>query len=154
MVQALWKVFVEEDAIVGSMGVASKPVPAGTIVGGIPAKAIKTKSIAPEDLRAAAELGYRVKLLGVAVEYGTALGNRIPRAIVRFEVNLRDRRQRGGSGERKFEFARGTGQRLLPVARPRCRGRPRHLRDRGPRGGVAGRGVALNCRAGLATSPS
>jgi len=37
-------VVVEEDAIVGSMGVASKPVPAGTIVAGIPAKPIGQKS--------------------------------------------------------------------------------------------------------------
>src|SRR6185295_10296987 len=36
-------VVVEEDAIVGSMGVASKPVPAGAIVGGIPAKPIGQK---------------------------------------------------------------------------------------------------------------
>lgn len=33
-------VTVEADSIVGSMGVASKPVPAGTIVGGVPAKPI------------------------------------------------------------------------------------------------------------------
>ena len=38
-------VTVEKDAIVGSMGVASKPVPAGTIVGGIPAKPIGQKSV-------------------------------------------------------------------------------------------------------------
>ncbi len=37
-------VSVEADAIVGSMGVASKPVAAGTIVGGVPAKPIGTKS--------------------------------------------------------------------------------------------------------------
>jgi acetyltransferase-like isoleucine patch superfamily enzyme len=37
-------VVVEADAIVGSMGVASKPVPAGTIVAGIPAKPIGQKS--------------------------------------------------------------------------------------------------------------
>jgi acetyltransferase-like isoleucine patch superfamily enzyme len=36
-------VVVEEDAIVGSMGVASKPVPAGVIVAGIPAKPIGQK---------------------------------------------------------------------------------------------------------------
>ena len=36
-------VVVEADAIVGSMGVASKPVPAGTIVAGIPAKPIGQK---------------------------------------------------------------------------------------------------------------
>jgi acetyltransferase-like isoleucine patch superfamily enzyme len=35
---------VEADSIVGSMGVASKPVLAGTIVGGVPAKPIGTKS--------------------------------------------------------------------------------------------------------------
>ncbi|MEO8432193.1 MAG: acyltransferase [Acidobacteriota bacterium] len=35
---------VEADAIVGSMGVASKPVPAGAIVGGVPAKLIGQKS--------------------------------------------------------------------------------------------------------------
>lgn len=38
-------VSVEKDAIVGSMGVASKPVPPGTIVGGIPAKPIGQKSV-------------------------------------------------------------------------------------------------------------
>ena len=37
-------VTVEADSIVGSMGVASKPVPAGTIVGGVPAKPIGVKS--------------------------------------------------------------------------------------------------------------
>ncbi len=35
---------VEQDAIVGSMGVASKPVAAGTVVGGVPAKPIGVKS--------------------------------------------------------------------------------------------------------------
>ncbi|MEP6801548.1 MAG: acyltransferase [Acidobacteriota bacterium] len=35
---------VETDAIVGSMGVASKPVAAGTIVGGVPAKLIGAKA--------------------------------------------------------------------------------------------------------------
>jgi len=33
------------DAIVGSMGVASKPVEPGWIVGGVPAKQIGTKSV-------------------------------------------------------------------------------------------------------------
>lgn len=37
-------VTVEADSIVGSMGVASKPVPAGTIVGGVPAKPIGQKA--------------------------------------------------------------------------------------------------------------
>jgi len=37
-------VAVEADSIVGSMGVASKPVPAGTIVGGVPAKPIGQKA--------------------------------------------------------------------------------------------------------------
>jgi acetyltransferase-like isoleucine patch superfamily enzyme len=37
-------VSVAADAIVGSMGVASKPVPAGAIVGGVPAKPIGQKS--------------------------------------------------------------------------------------------------------------
>ncbi len=36
---------VAKDAIVGSMGVASKPVPAGTIVGGIPARPIGQKTV-------------------------------------------------------------------------------------------------------------
>ena len=38
---------VAQDAIVGSMGVASKPVEAGWIVGGIPAKLIAQKSVKP-----------------------------------------------------------------------------------------------------------
>ena len=38
---------VANDAIVGSMGVASKPVEAGWIVGGIPAKLIAQKSVKP-----------------------------------------------------------------------------------------------------------
>jgi len=38
---------VEKDAIVGSMGVASKNVEAGWIVGGIPAKLIAQKSVKP-----------------------------------------------------------------------------------------------------------
>jgi acetyltransferase-like isoleucine patch superfamily enzyme len=38
---------VEEHGMVGSMGVASKDVPAYHIVGGVPAKTIKVKSIAP-----------------------------------------------------------------------------------------------------------
>ncbi|HEX4439920.1 MAG TPA: acyltransferase [Thermoanaerobaculia bacterium] len=40
-------VHVQKDAIVGSMGVASKPVEAGWIVGGIPAKLIAQKSVKP-----------------------------------------------------------------------------------------------------------
>jgi len=40
-------VHVEKDAIVGSMGVASKKVEAGWIVGGIPAKLIAQKSVKP-----------------------------------------------------------------------------------------------------------
>jgi len=38
---------VEEHGMVGSMGVASKDVPAYHIVGGVPAKTIKVKTIAP-----------------------------------------------------------------------------------------------------------
>jgi acetyltransferase-like isoleucine patch superfamily enzyme len=38
-------VTVAPDAIVGSMGLASKPVPAGTIVGGVPAKPIGQKKV-------------------------------------------------------------------------------------------------------------
>jgi acetyltransferase-like isoleucine patch superfamily enzyme len=41
--------------MVGSMGVASKDVPAFTVVAGIPAKPIKVKSIAPEDVKKALE---------------------------------------------------------------------------------------------------
>jgi acetyltransferase-like isoleucine patch superfamily enzyme len=36
---------IAPDAIVGSMGLASKPVPAGTIVGGVPAKPIGQKKL-------------------------------------------------------------------------------------------------------------
>jgi virginiamycin A acetyltransferase len=42
---------VGEHGMVGSMGVASKDVDPFTVVGGIPAKPIKVKSIAPEELR-------------------------------------------------------------------------------------------------------
>ena len=38
---------IGKDAILGSMGVASKPVEPGAIVGGIPAKPIATKSVKP-----------------------------------------------------------------------------------------------------------
>jgi acetyltransferase-like isoleucine patch superfamily enzyme len=44
---------VGEHGMVGSMGVASKEVPPFNIVGGIPAKTIKVKSIAPPDVQAA-----------------------------------------------------------------------------------------------------
>jgi acetyltransferase-like isoleucine patch superfamily enzyme len=46
---------VGEHGIVGSMGVASKNVEPFNIVGGIPAKPIKVKSIAPEEARRVAE---------------------------------------------------------------------------------------------------
>jgi len=46
---------VSEHGIVGSMGVASKNVSPFHIVGGIPAKVIKVKSIAPEELQKAAD---------------------------------------------------------------------------------------------------
>ena len=46
---------VGEHGMVGSMGVASKEVSPYHIVGGIPAKPIKVKSIAPEELRKALE---------------------------------------------------------------------------------------------------
>jgi acetyltransferase-like isoleucine patch superfamily enzyme len=46
---------VGEHGMVGSMGVASKNVEPYHIVGGIPAKTIKVKSIAPEELRKAME---------------------------------------------------------------------------------------------------
>ena len=39
---------VAEHGLVGSMGVASKDVPPFHVVGGVPAKTIKVKSIAPE----------------------------------------------------------------------------------------------------------
>ena len=44
---------VGEHGMVGSMGVASKEVPAFNIVGGIPAKTIKVKTIAPPEVLAA-----------------------------------------------------------------------------------------------------
>ena len=46
---------VGEHGMVGSMGVASKDVEPFTVVGGIPAKPIKIKSIAPEEQRSAFE---------------------------------------------------------------------------------------------------
>ena len=48
-------VTVAEHGIVGSMGVASKDVPPYHIVGGIPAKTLKVKTIAPEEVKRAAE---------------------------------------------------------------------------------------------------
>lgn len=48
-------VTVREHAIVGSMGVASKDVEAFHIVAGIPAKPVKVKDIAPEEIKRAAE---------------------------------------------------------------------------------------------------
>ena len=48
-------VTVREHGIVGSMGVASKDVERFHIVAGIPAKTVKVKSIAPEEIRQAAE---------------------------------------------------------------------------------------------------
>jgi acetyltransferase-like isoleucine patch superfamily enzyme len=45
---------VHEHGLVGSMGVASKEVPPYNIVAGIPAKTVKVKSIAPQELRRAA----------------------------------------------------------------------------------------------------
>jgi len=41
--------------MLGSMGVASKNVDPFTVVAGIPAKPVKVKTIAPEELRNAAE---------------------------------------------------------------------------------------------------
>jgi acetyltransferase-like isoleucine patch superfamily enzyme len=46
---------VAEHAMLGSMGVASKNVDPFTVVAGIPAKPVKVKTIAPEELRKAAE---------------------------------------------------------------------------------------------------
>ncbi len=48
---------VNEHGLVGSMGVASKEVAPFHIVAGIPAKTVKVKSIAPEEIRKAAEKG-------------------------------------------------------------------------------------------------
>ncbi len=48
-------VTVKEHGMVGSMGVASKDVEAFHVVGGIPAKTLKVKTIAPEDVKRAAE---------------------------------------------------------------------------------------------------
>ncbi len=48
-------VTVGEHGVVGSVGVASKDVPPFHIVGGIPARTLKVKSIAPEEVRRAAE---------------------------------------------------------------------------------------------------
>jgi acetyltransferase-like isoleucine patch superfamily enzyme len=50
-------VTVGEHGIVGSMGVASKNVEPFHIVAGIPARTVKVKSIAPEEVRRAAEKG-------------------------------------------------------------------------------------------------
>jgi acetyltransferase-like isoleucine patch superfamily enzyme len=48
---------VGEHGMVGSIGVASKDVPPYYIVGGVPAKPLKVKSIAPEEVRNAFESG-------------------------------------------------------------------------------------------------
>src|SRR5438552_2529241 len=46
---------VAEHGMVGSLGVAAKDVPPFNVVAGIPAKTIKVKSIAPEEVQKAAE---------------------------------------------------------------------------------------------------
>jgi len=46
---------VAEHGVVGSLGVAAKDVLPFNVVAGIPAKTIKVKSIAPEEVRKAAE---------------------------------------------------------------------------------------------------
>lgn len=46
---------VAEHGLVGSMGVASKDVPPFHVVGGVPAKTIKVKTIAPQGLRDSSE---------------------------------------------------------------------------------------------------
>jgi acetyltransferase-like isoleucine patch superfamily enzyme len=46
---------IGEHGLVGSMGVATKDVPDYNIVVGIPARAVKVKTIAPEELKRAAE---------------------------------------------------------------------------------------------------
>jgi acetyltransferase-like isoleucine patch superfamily enzyme len=43
---------IGEHGMVGSIGVASKDVPAYHIVGGVPAKTIKVKTIAPKSQKA------------------------------------------------------------------------------------------------------
>jgi len=43
--------------MVGSLGVAAKDVPPFNIVAGIPAKTIKVKSIAPEEVQRGSEKG-------------------------------------------------------------------------------------------------
>ena len=48
-------VTVKEHGLVGSMGVASKDVEPYHVVGGIPAKPLKVKPIAPEELRKSLE---------------------------------------------------------------------------------------------------
>ena len=68
---------VGEHGMVGSMGVASKDVEPFTVVGGIPAKPIKVKSIAPEQLRAASE-----KRLGI----GAAIASHATAIIIQARV--------------------------------------------------------------------
>jgi acetyltransferase-like isoleucine patch superfamily enzyme len=48
---------VAEHGMVGSLGVAAKDVPSFNIVAGIPAKTIKVKSIAPEEVQRGSEKG-------------------------------------------------------------------------------------------------
>jgi acetyltransferase-like isoleucine patch superfamily enzyme len=48
-------VHVGEHGMVGSIGVAAKEVPAYHIVAGVPAKTVKVKTIAPEEVRKSAE---------------------------------------------------------------------------------------------------
>ena len=50
-------VHVAEHGLVGSMGVASKKVEPYHVVAGVPAKPVKVKPIAPEELRKAYEKG-------------------------------------------------------------------------------------------------
>src|ERR1700735_1718426 len=63
-------------AILASLAFGTKVAQSAVYVEGI-------SSIAPEDLRAAEELGFRVKLLGVAVRTAKGIGQRVHRTMVR-----------------------------------------------------------------------
>ena len=103
-------------AILASLAFGTKVAQSAVYVEGI-------SSIAPEDLRAAEELGYRVKLLGVAVR--TAQGHRAARASDHGAEIILDR---AGDGRHQRRDHRRRGHSADHAGRSRRRGRCDRLR--------------------------